>query len=269
MQSLEMSDSAAGPIPPRLHLRDRRVRRGQSGRGGRLEAGDRAPRRRNRGPVLPQGQPRPRRHAEAPGGRAGHAGRQALRQRPLALGRRQQAAGPAALARPSLPDAVRHDGPALRQADRLIVGIRGRGAGQSEVHAGRARRQVHQVLLAPQYHAGLQEVRAAMLGCFRCAFVGFREHPVWNWLEFILMSLFFRRPDGPKYKRAREWQTSVVNAQWLTDLLCGQMNALHQSDAPKYQQFSLGNPFRLDYSLVPHLMGMVIFHYNPLHYVEN
>lgn len=65
------------------------------------------------------------------------------------------------------------------------------------------------------------------------------------------------RPDGQKYKKAREWQTGVVNAQWLTDLLCGQMNALHQTENPKYQQYSLGNPFRLDYSLVPHLMGIV------------
>lgn len=67
--------------------------------------------------------------------------------------------------------------------------------------------------------------------------------------------LVCRRPDGLKYKKAREWQTSVVNAQWLTDLLCGQMNALHQLEGPKYQQFSLSNPFRLDYSLVPHLMA--------------
>lgn len=65
------------------------------------------------------------------------------------------------------------------------------------------------------------------------------------------------RPDGQKYKKAREWQTGVVNAQWLTDLLCGQMNALHQTENPKYQQYSLSNPFRLDYSLVPHLMGIV------------
>lgn len=64
------------------------------------------------------------------------------------------------------------------------------------------------------------------------------------------------RPDGQKYKKAREWQTSVVNAQWLTDLLCGQTNALHQLESPKYQQFSLNNPFRLEYSLVPHLMGI-------------
>lgn len=69
------------------------------------------------------------------------------------------------------------------------------------------------------------------------------------------------RPDGQKYKKAREWSTSVVNAQWLTDLLCGQMNALHQLEGPKYQQFSLSNPFRLDYALVPHLMGIIYFSY--------
>ncbi|KZC10581.1 PAX-interacting protein 1 [Dufourea novaeangliae] len=67
--------------------------------------------------------------------------------------------------------------------------------------------------------------------------------------------LVCRRPDGQKYKKAREWQTGVVNAQWLTDLLCGQMNAMHQIENPKYQQYSFSNPFRLDYSLVPHLMA--------------
>lgn len=72
----------------------------------------------------------------------------------------------------------------------------------------------------------------------------------------FLKKIYFR-PDGQKYKKAREWQTGVVNAQWLTDLLCGQMNALHQTENPKYQQYSLSNPFRLDYSLVPHLMGIV------------
>jgi len=65
-----------------------------------------------------------------------------------------------------------------------------------------------------------------------------------------------------KYKKAREWQTNVVNAQWLTDLLCGQMNALHQLEGPKYQQFNLNNPFRLDYSLVPHLMGITFIYYH-------
>ncbi|XP_063980261.1 PAX-interacting protein 1 [Diachasmimorpha longicaudata] len=67
--------------------------------------------------------------------------------------------------------------------------------------------------------------------------------------------LITRRPDGPKYKKAREWQISVVNAQWLTDVICGQVSAIHQIDAPKYQQFNASNPFRLDYSLVPHLMA--------------
>lgn len=67
--------------------------------------------------------------------------------------------------------------------------------------------------------------------------------------------LVCRRPDGQKYKKAREWPTNIVNAQWLTDLLCGQMNALHQLEGSKYQQFNLSNPFKLDYSLVPHLMA--------------
>ncbi|KAI4477916.1 hypothetical protein M0804_012396 [Polistes exclamans] len=67
--------------------------------------------------------------------------------------------------------------------------------------------------------------------------------------------LVCKRPDGQKYKKAREWQTAVVNAQWLTDFLCGVIGTSHQLDAPKYQQFSLGNPFRLDYSLVPHIMA--------------
>lgn len=67
--------------------------------------------------------------------------------------------------------------------------------------------------------------------------------------------LISRRPDGPKYKKAREWQISAVNAQWLTDLICGQVSAIQQIDAPKYQQFNASNPFRLDYSLVPHLMA--------------
>lgn len=48
----------------------------------------------------------------------------------------------------------------------------------------------------------------------------------------------------------------MVNAQWLTDILCGQMHVLHQFDGPKYQQFSPNNPFKLEYALVPHLMGI-------------
>ncbi|XP_034939665.1 PAX-interacting protein 1-like [Chelonus insularis] len=67
--------------------------------------------------------------------------------------------------------------------------------------------------------------------------------------------LICRKPEGPKYKKAKEWQIPVVNAQWITDILCGQLNALHQIDTPKYQQFSLSNPFRLDYSIIPHLMA--------------
>lgn len=63
------------------------------------------------------------------------------------------------------------------------------------------------------------------------------------------------RPDGEKYKRAREWGKSVVNVQWLNEILFGHYSCLQQPDSHKYQQYNLGNPFRIDYILVPHLMG--------------
>ncbi|XP_039297217.1 PAX-interacting protein 1 isoform X6 [Nilaparvata lugens] len=67
--------------------------------------------------------------------------------------------------------------------------------------------------------------------------------------------LICRRPDGEKYKKAREWGKSVVNVQWLNEILFGHYSCLQQADSHKYQQFNLGNPFRIDYALVPHLMG--------------
>ncbi|KAG8327809.1 PAX-interacting protein 1 [Homalodisca vitripennis] len=67
--------------------------------------------------------------------------------------------------------------------------------------------------------------------------------------------LVCRRPDGEKYRRAREWGKSVVNVQWLNEILFGHYSCLQQPDSHKYQQYNLGNPFRIDYILVPHLMA--------------
>ncbi|XP_050667446.1 PAX-interacting protein 1-like [Leptidea sinapis] len=64
-----------------------------------------------------------------------------------------------------------------------------------------------------------------------------------------------KRTDGNKYRRAREWGIPVVSAAWLTDLLLGNMTALSQIENAKYQQFNLASPFRMDYSLVSHLMN--------------
>ncbi|KAK9506186.1 hypothetical protein O3M35_008167 [Rhynocoris fuscipes] len=67
--------------------------------------------------------------------------------------------------------------------------------------------------------------------------------------------LVCRRPEGEKYRKAREWSRSVVNVQWLTEVLFGHYSCLQHPDNHKYQQFNIGNPFRIDYTLVPHLMG--------------
>lgn len=67
--------------------------------------------------------------------------------------------------------------------------------------------------------------------------------------------LVCRRPDGQKYKKAREWGKPVVNVQWLTDILFGQYSCIQQPDNPKYQQFNLVNPFRVEYALIPNLMA--------------
>ncbi|CAH2236595.1 jg26643 [Pararge aegeria aegeria] len=67
--------------------------------------------------------------------------------------------------------------------------------------------------------------------------------------------LICRRAEGNKYRRARDWGIPCVSAAWLTDLLLGNMTALAQIENAKYQQFNLQHPFRMDYSLVSHLMS--------------
>ncbi|XP_049699175.2 PAX-interacting protein 1 isoform X1 [Helicoverpa armigera] len=67
--------------------------------------------------------------------------------------------------------------------------------------------------------------------------------------------LICKRAEGNKYRRARDWGIPVVTAAWLTDLLLGNMSALSQIENAKYQQFNLTSPFRMDYSLVSHLMN--------------
>ncbi|CAH2093665.1 unnamed protein product [Euphydryas editha] len=67
--------------------------------------------------------------------------------------------------------------------------------------------------------------------------------------------LICKRAEGNKYRRARDWGIPVVSAAWLTDLLLGNMTALAQIENAKYQQFNLASPFRMDYSLVSHLMN--------------
>ena len=63
------------------------------------------------------------------------------------------------------------------------------------------------------------------------------------------------RPEGKKYTKCREWRTPVVNLHWLSELLLGNQSVAQLTAHQKYQQFSLEEPFRIDYNLVPHLMA--------------
>ncbi|KAL1400707.1 hypothetical protein pipiens_007212 [Culex pipiens pipiens] len=66
--------------------------------------------------------------------------------------------------------------------------------------------------------------------------------------------LICKRIDNQKYKFAKDWNVPTVNTVWLSDILLGNLAAMQQCDGPKYQQFNLSCPFRIDYNLVMHLM---------------
>lgn len=67
--------------------------------------------------------------------------------------------------------------------------------------------------------------------------------------------LICKKPDGPKYKRAKDWNIPVVNTVWLSDILLGNLSGMSQFETAKYQQYNITGPFRIDYGLVPHLMS--------------
>ena len=51
--------------------------------------------------------------------------------------------------------------------------------------------------------------------------------------------LVCRKPEGPKFQKAREWRKPVVTTTWLAQVYFGFLNAINQIHHPKYQQFSL------------------------------
>lgn len=70
------------------------------------------------------------------------------------------------------------------------------------------------------------------------------------------LRVMLRRKEGLKYQKAQEWGISTVNLEWLQDVMLGHYEALRLPMAPKYQLYQpQENSFRVDYSLVPHLMA--------------
>lgn len=67
--------------------------------------------------------------------------------------------------------------------------------------------------------------------------------------------LVCRKPEGEKYKKAKEWNIPVVNATWLSDVCLGNLSTVSQYEHTKYQQYNLALPYKLDFQYVPHLMS--------------
>lgn len=67
--------------------------------------------------------------------------------------------------------------------------------------------------------------------------------------------LVCKKLEGEIFSAAKEWNVPVVNSLWLSDITIGNLSLLSQYDNQKYQQYNITAPFRIDYNLVPHLMG--------------
>ena len=61
--------------------------------------------------------------------------------------------------------------------------------------------------------------------------------------------------EGDKYKKAKEWKVPTVSIQWLNDVFFGNMNAVQCMNNPKYQNFRMEDPFKIEYTLVPSLIA--------------
>ncbi len=67
------------------------------------------------------------------------------------------------------------------------------------------------------------------------------------------------RVEGKKVKKAREYGRPIVNVQWLNEILFGHFQCICQPDSQKFQQFNIGNPFKVDYAYVMYLIGKLTF----------
>ncbi|KAK6973828.1 PAX-interacting protein 1 [Biomphalaria glabrata] len=68
-------------------------------------------------------------------------------------------------------------------------------------------------------------------------------------------ALICKKPGGMKFEKAKEWRIAVVNVQWLSDLVLGNMDALRLPVHVRYLQVGQGREFHMDLTRVTHLMG--------------
>lgn len=73
------------------------------------------------------------------------------------------------------------------------------------------------------------------------------------------------RPEGKKVKKARDYGKPIVNVQWLNEILFGRCSCIYQPELQKFQLYNMGNPFKIDYTYVMHLMSKsFIEHFSPV-----
>ncbi|KAH9518689.1 PAX-interacting protein 1 [Bulinus truncatus] len=68
-------------------------------------------------------------------------------------------------------------------------------------------------------------------------------------------ALICKKPGGMKFEKAKEWRIAVVNVQWLSDLVLGNMDALRLPVHVRYLQVGQGREFHMDLTRVTHLMA--------------
>jgi PAX-interacting protein 1 len=61
-----------------------------------------------------------------------------------------------------------------------------------------------------------------------------------------------------KYIHAKEFNIPMVNLVWLSDLLLGNTSAISLYDSPKYQQYNLPTPLKIDPTIVIQLMSKLM-----------
>ena len=75
----------------------------------------------------------------------------------------------------------------------------------------------------------------------------------------LYVFLFLFRPGGMKFEKAKEWRVPVVNVQWLSDLVLGQMDALRLPVQMRYLQVGHARDFYADLSRVWQWMSTYLY----------
>ena len=68
-------------------------------------------------------------------------------------------------------------------------------------------------------------------------------------------AIICKSAEGEKYNKAKEWKVATVSVQWLNEVLFGNVNGAQVMNNPKFQNFKLEDPFKMEYALVPNLIA--------------